>query len=202
MVLEAIQGTLDNSRMNRTLVHFVILLVASTGLSSLTVSAQTAQEGRSMSFHISTTSFPLEGSIPKKYTCDGKDVSPELSWAGAPQGTKSFALIVDDPDAPAGTWNHWLIWNIPTSQHELNEGASRSHAITENARQGQNDFRKIGYNGPCPPPGKPHRYYFKLFALDTELTLPAGSDRKQLDTAIRGHVLAQSELMGRYGRER
>ena len=149
-----------------------------------------------MSFHIATTAFPPEGKIPGKYTCDGQDVSPELSWAGAPQGTKSFALIVDDPDAPAGTWNHWLIWNIPASQHELNEGASRNHAITE----GQNDFHKTRYNGPCPPPGKPHRYYFKLFALDTELTLPTGSARKQLDNAMRGHVLAQSELMGRYGR--
>ena len=153
-----------------------------------------------MPFQVSTTSFPAGGVIPRKYTCDAQDISPELSWSGVPPRTKSFALIADDPDAPAGTWTHWLVWNIPASQHELMEAASRTHASTEQARQGQNDFHKVGYNGPCPPPGKPHRYYFKLFALDTDLDVKPGASREQLESAMKPHVLAQSEVMGRYGR--
>lgn len=153
-----------------------------------------------MSLEISSASFPVGGTIPKKYTCDGQDLSPALTWSGAPENTKAFALIADDPDAPVGTWTHWLVWNIPASTHELPENASKSRAITEAARQGTNDFKKPGYNGPCPPPGKPHRYFFKLFALDGNLDLKSGATRKEVDAALKGHVLARTEVMGRYGR--
>ncbi|HUN89557.1 MAG TPA: YbhB/YbcL family Raf kinase inhibitor-like protein [Terriglobales bacterium] len=153
-----------------------------------------------MSFQISTSSFSSGASIPTKFTCDGQDVSPQLSWSRAPEATKSFALIADDPDAPAGTWTHWLIWDIPVASNQLAEGVPKTEEVGGLARQGQNDFRKIGYNGPCPPPGKPHRYYFKLFALDSKLNIHTGANRAQLDAAMKGHILAQTEVMGRYGR--
>jgi len=149
--------------------------------------------------NISTTSFSAGGVITKKYTCDGEDISPQLSWSGTPPKTRSLALIADDPDAPAGTWNHWLIWNIPAPTNQLSEGIPKTRE-NEAMRQGQNDFQKIGYNGPCPPPGKPHRYFFKLFALDTNLDLKPGANRAQLDAAMKGHILAQTEVIGRYGR--
>lgn len=153
-----------------------------------------------MSFQLSTTSFQAGGTIPNKYTCDGADMSPTLSWSGAPAETRSFALIVDDPDAPGGTWNHWLIWNLPPTQQQLAEGISKDPRLPNGIRQGLNDFHKPGYNGPCPPPGKPHRYFFKLFALDSELQLQPGATRKELDSALRSHIVTQTELMGRYGR--
>ncbi len=153
-----------------------------------------------MSFQISTSSFPADGSIPRKYTCDGQDVSPALTWSGAPPNTKSFALIADDPDAPVGIWTHWLIWNLPAVTHQIAEGTAKDAQLPDGARQGQNDFRKVGYNGPCPPPGKPHRYFFKLFALDTSLEVKPGADREELEAAMKSHVLAQTQVMGRYGR--
>jgi Raf kinase inhibitor-like YbhB/YbcL family protein len=172
-------------------------------LLSILLSAQsddlTSQEGRMMSLTIKTTAFPNSGTIPKKYTCDGPDLSPELSWAGTPAGTQSFALIVDDPDAPVGTWTHWIIWNIPP-EGPLQEDVAKTETLKNGARQGKNDFKRIGYGGPCPPPGKPHRYFFKLYALDTKLNVTAGASRNELESAMKGHVLSQAELMGRYGR--
>lgn len=153
-----------------------------------------------MSFTLKTTAFQPGGEIPSKYTCSGADVSPALSWTDAPAGTKSFALIADDPDAPAGTWVHWVAYDIPASRHELPEGVSKTDQITGGGVQGQNDFRKTGYGGPCPPPGKPHRYYFKLYALDTSLNLEPGATKKAVEEAMKGHVLAQAEVMGRFRR--
>ena len=149
---------------------------------------------------ISTTSFPAEGTIPKKYTCDAEDVSPALTWSGAPAAAKAFALIADDPDAPVGTWTHWLIWNVPANVHHFTEGVAKTPQLPDGSRQGQNDFKKVGYNGPCPPPGKPHRYYFKLFALDAPLEVKAGATRKELESAMKGHIVAEAQFMGRYGR--
>jgi Raf kinase inhibitor-like YbhB/YbcL family protein len=162
-------------------------------------SSISSQEGREMSFSIKTTAFPEGGTIPKKYTCDGSDLSPGLTWASAPAGTQSLALIADDPDAPVGTWTHWIIWNIPLGT-ALPEGIARTETLSDGARQGKNDFKRTGYGGPCPPPGKAHRYFFKLYALDTKLDLKAGASRNELERAIKGHVLSQAELMGRYGR--
>ncbi len=153
-----------------------------------------------MSFHVTTRAFPAEGTIPKKFTCDGSDVSPPLAWSGAPPGTHSFALIVDDPDAPVGTWVHWVLYDLPANTKELAEGVPKQEQLSNGARQGRNDFRKIGYGGPCPPPGKPHRYFFKLYALDKKLDLSAGASKAETESAMKGHILAQAELLGRYGR--
>jgi Raf kinase inhibitor-like YbhB/YbcL family protein len=158
-----------------------------------------AQVGK-MSFQISTSSFQAGGLIPKKFTCDAADVSPELSWTGAPQGAKSFALIADDPDAPAGTWTHWVIYDLPPSLNNLPENTPKVDELPDGAQQGRNDFKKIGYNGPCPPPGKPHRYYFKLYALDQKLEIKPGASKSELEHAMQGHILAQTEVVGKYQR--
>ncbi len=142
--------------------------------------------------------FQNGGDIPRKYTCDGGDVSPALAWDGAPAGAKAFALIVDDPDAPGGTWVHWVLYDLPGNAKELPEGIA-AETQPRGAKQGVNDFRKSGYGGPCPPGGT-HRYYFKLYALDAPTELKAGATKQQLLAAIKGHVLAEAELVGKYGR--
>lgn len=143
--------------------------------------------------NIETVAFEQGKPIPDKFTCQGEDVSPELILKNVPAKTKSLVLIVDDPDAPSGTFDHWIAWNIPADTKKIAEGVSL-------AEQGKNHFGNLGYNGPCPPPGKPHRYYFKLYALDTLLHLPSGSNKKQVENAMEGHVLGKSELMGTYQR--
>ena len=159
-----------------------------------------AQGARTMAFAISSTSFPNGGDIPKKFTCDGADVSPELSWAEAPAGTQSFALIADDPDAPAGTWTHWILFDAPPTTAGLPEGVGKIDELPGGERQGRNDFRKIGYNGPCPPPGKPHRYFFKLYALDSKLKLKPGASKPEVEQAMQSHILGKAEWVGRYKR--
>src|SRR5579864_2579070 len=158
------------------------------------------QGGKNMSFALSSASFGNGGGIAKKFTCDGEDVSPQLSWTEPPPGTESFALLADDPDAPVGNWNHWILWNLPKGSRSLAESISKAARLPDGTEQGVNDFRKVGYNGPCPPPGQPHRYYFKLFALDTKLDLKQNARKPELEAAMRGHILAQAEWMGRYGR--
>ncbi len=153
-----------------------------------------------MALKLKSTSFENGGTIPKQFTCDGADLSPALEWSEAPANTKSFALIADDPDAPVGTWVHWVLWNLPASAHGLPEGVAKRTQLEGGATQGPNDFRKTGYGGPCPPPGKAHRYFFKLYALDGTLKLATNSTKVDLERAIEGHVLAQAEWMGRYGR--
>ena len=154
-----------------------------------------------MPFRITTTAFSNGGTIPKNYTCDGPDLSPPLTWKDPPAGTQSFALITDDPDAPAGTWVHWVIYNIPSTTKELPEGVQKTEKLPDGTLQGRNDFRKIGYGGPCPPPGKPHRYFFKLYALDTKLSLKPGATKAELESAMKGHTLGQTEIMAKYGRQ-
>src|SRR6266581_3586166 len=156
--------------------------------------------GGAMSFQIASTAFPNGGMIPKKFTCDGPDVSPQLSWREAPAGTQSFTLIMDDPDAPVGTWVHWVLYNVPANIRELQEGVEKQEQLASGALQGRNDFHKTGYGGPCPPPGKTHRYFFKLYALDTKLNLKAGASKPDVERAMKGHILVGTELMGRYGR--
>ena len=153
-----------------------------------------------MAFTISSPSFSNGGDIAKKFTCDGADVSPQLKWSDPPAGTKSLALLADDPDAPVGNWNHWVLWNLPAESRELGENVAKTGQLPDGSRQGPNDFRKAGYNGPCPPPGKPHRYYFKIFALDAKLDLKGSAGKRELEAAMKGHILAQAEWMGRYGR--
>jgi hypothetical protein len=144
--------------------------------------------------------FSADATIPKKFTCDGPDVSPQLTWTDPPAKTQSFALIMDDPDAPVGTWVHWVIYDLPASARELGESVAKQEQLLNGARQGRNDFGKIGYGGPCPPPGKAHRYFFKLYALDARLGLKAGAKKSDVERAMQAHIVAQTELMGRYGR--
>ena len=153
-----------------------------------------------MTFSIGTTAFKPGGSIPRAFTADGKDASPALSWVNTPSGTRAFALICDDPDAPVGTWVHWVIWNVPASAKGLPEGVQTIKTLADGSAQGKNDFGRIGYGGPSPPPGKPHRYFFKLYALDSKLNLQAGVRKRDVEQAMKGHVLAESQLMGRYAR--
>lgn len=142
---------------------------------------------------ITTPSFHNLQPIPRLYTCEGKDIPPPLDIAGIPAGTKSLALIVDDPDAPRGTFDHWIAWNIaPTTLH-----IDEKTAIP---KQGRNGFGDMRYRGPCPPPGKPHRYFFKLYALDALIELPMGSSKAQLESAMDGHILDKTELVGTYQR--
>ena len=143
---------------------------------------------------ISSPAFPHNGMIPSKYTCDGTDGNPPLTFDNIPDETKSLALIVDDPDAPLGTWVHWVVWNIGPGTTNIPE-----KSVPPGARQGTTDFRKQAYGGPCPPSGT-HRYFFKLYALDTSLTLKAGATKPQLEEAMIGHVLESAELIGLYQR--
>lgn len=159
-----------------------------------------AQASGPSSFEIQTTAFKPGGDIPRKFTCAGQNVSPALRWTEPPAGTASFALIMDDPDAPMSTWVHWIAYDLPAGTRQLSEGVPKGDGLQGGGRQGRNDFPEVGYGGPCPPPGKPHRYYFKLYALDKKLDLKAGATKHEVEQAMKGHVLAKAELMGRYGR--
>ncbi len=148
---------------------------------------------------LKSSAFEAGDLIPAKYTCDGSDVSPPLSWSDAPSGTRSFALISDDPDAPRGTWVHWVTWNVPATALSLDEGLPKQDSLPNGMKQGTTDFRRVGYGGPCPPSGT-HRYFFKLYALDTILNLPSSTTKPALEKAMQGHILKQAELMGVYRR--
>jgi len=151
------------------------------------------QQKRSGNMKLSSSAFVGNGAIPSEYTCDGADISPPLTFSSVPEQTKSLALIVDDPDAPAGTWVHWLVWNIPANKTGFSKGENITYP------QGKNDFGSIDYGGPCPPSGT-HRYFFKFYALDTMLDLNEGSTKKQLESAISGHILEEAQLIGTYKR--
>lgn len=153
-----------------------------------------------MALQVTSPAFDQGGMIPTKYTCDGADVSPTIKWGSSPEGTKSFALISDDPDAPAGTWVHWIIFNIPPDANELAENIPPEKKLPNGSKHGTNDFKKIGYGGPCPPSGT-HRYFFKLYALDSGLDLNPGATKKELLSAMEGHVLDEGELIGKYKRQ-
>jgi len=148
---------------------------------------------------IQSTAFENGSLIPPEYTCDGQNISPPLSWKSIPTDTKSLALICDDPDAPVGIWVHWVLFNLAAETTGLPEQVQTVKQLDNGALQGVNDFRKIGYGGPCPP-GSTHRYFFKLYALDTLLDLPAGTSKAGLEHAMRGHILEETQLMGRYSR--
>jgi Raf kinase inhibitor-like YbhB/YbcL family protein len=146
-----------------------------------------------------SSAFSEGAMIPGKYTCDGADVSPPLKWGALPAGTKSLALICDDPDAPVGTWVHWVYYDIPAGTEGLPENVVPDERPAQGGTQGVNDFRKIGYGGPCPPGGT-HRYYFKLYALDTPVNLSPGATKKQVLKAMETHIIGQAQLMGKYKR--
>ena len=153
-----------------------------------------------MSLAVSSPAFKRGEVIPVEYTCSGADLSPELSWTGVPENTKTFALINDDPDAPVGVWDHWLVFNIPASIAKLAKGIKTTAQIGEGVQFGKNSCGKMKYGGPCPPPGSFHRYFFKLYALDAMLDLPEGAKKAEIEKAMEGHVLAKTELMGKFKR--
>ena len=152
-----------------------------------------------MAFELTSTAFVEGEPIPSKYTCDGEDISPPLQWRDPPEGARSFALIADDPDAPIGTWVHWVLYNLPAGTRSLAEAIPPDAERSDGSRHGNSSWRRLGYGGPCPPRGT-HRYFFKLYALDTALDLKAGANKKKLLRAIEGHILAQTALMGVYSR--
>ena len=152
-----------------------------------------------MTITLTSTAFVDSGMIPVDYTCDGRNVSPPMAWTNVPAGTKSLALICDDPDAPMGTWVHWVLFNIPPKVHELSRDIPPDKVLTNGTKQGITDFRRIGYGGPCPPGGT-HRYFFRIYALDTELMQEPGITKAELLKAMKDHILAEGQLMGRYNR--
>jgi Raf kinase inhibitor-like YbhB/YbcL family protein len=155
-----------------------------------------------MTIKVQSTAFAHEATIPTKYTCDGQDISPPLVWSGVPKKAEGLTLIADDPDAPRGTWVHWVLFNLPADVTKLVEDVPSRETLENGARQGMNDFKKIGYGGPCPPKGHgAHRYFFKIYALDTKLDLQSGATKDQLLRATDGHVLAGGQLMGKYSRQ-
>jgi Raf kinase inhibitor-like YbhB/YbcL family protein len=153
---------------------------------------------------LTSAAFAEGGAIPAKHTCDGADVSPPLAWSGAPSGVVTFALIADDPDAPGGTWVHWVLFNLPGDASALPEDVPKTDQLRQlgAAEQGRNDFRRVGYGGPCPPPGRPHHYVFRLYALNQPLPLGAGASKQDVERAMRGHVVADARLTGTYARQR
>jgi Raf kinase inhibitor-like YbhB/YbcL family protein len=151
-------------------------------------------------FRLTSTAFEEGQRIPTEYTADGRDESPPLKWNDPPVGTQSFALVCEDPDAPRGTFIHWIAFNLPAASRELSAGVSRTETIPNGTQQGTNSFGKPGYGGPSPPPGKPHRYFFKLYALDAMLLLRPGAKNEQLQQALQGHQLGEAQLMGIHGR--
>jgi Raf kinase inhibitor-like YbhB/YbcL family protein len=180
--------------------HVRSLLLASVVFGVCTLGVDTLAGGPS-SMTITSDAFEDGKPIPRKYTCDGADRSPPLHWQAVPEGTTSLALIVDDPDAPSGTWNHWLLYNMPPATLALGEGVPATAALGDGSRQGTNDFGKIGYGGPCPPPGSTHRYQFKLYALSAPIDLEPGAKRDAVIKAIqRQKTIAVAELTASYGR--
>jgi Raf kinase inhibitor-like YbhB/YbcL family protein len=162
--------------------------------------AAAASGGEAMSLRIASDAFEDGKPIPNEYTCDGADRSPALHWEGAPERTKALALIVDDPDAPSGNWNHWLLYNVPPATRALTAGVATTPTLGDGSRQGTNDFGRTGYGGPCPPRGSNHRYVFKLYALSAPLELEPGAKRDAVLKAVKDKTLAEARIIGRYGR--
>lgn len=162
--------------------------------------ASNQQPEPTVDLKVESTAFAEAQDIPTRFTCDGDDVSPPLSWSEPPPGTQSLVLIVEDPDAPGRTWDHWVLFNIPAAVRLLPEGVPAEPFPSGMGTQGSNSWHRIGYGGPCPPAGSPHRYYFHLYALDTVLDNEAGSTKKEIEQGMQDHILAGGSLMARYGR--
>ncbi len=176
------------------------LLETNSTIQAVELAQQDEKGGKVMEMKITSSAFAEGGMIPSKYTCDGQDISPPLGWDAVPDGTKSIALISDDPDAPVGTWVHWVLFNLPADTRKLEENIPADKTLPNGARQGTTDFGRVGYGGPCPPSGT-HRYFFKIYALDTKLDLAAGAKKGELLKAMEGHVLGQGQLIGKYKRK-
>ena len=159
-----------------------------------------AQEEATMAWQLSSPAFRDGERIPTQHTCDGADLSPPLSWTTPPTGTKALALTVDDPDAPTGNWVHWVVYNLPSTTQGLSANVPKEPTLPDGALQGLNDFGRVGYGGPCPPPGTPHHYLFTLYALDGQISLPPRATKAQLEQRMKGHVLSHTRLTGLYQR--
>jgi len=177
-----------------------ILSACGAGSSPSTPSDESLPEGeQDMSFKMTSPAFAQGEPIPQKYACNGQEVSPPLQWDDVPQTTQSLALIMDDPDAPAGTWVHWVLYNLPAGTRALSENIPPDISLPDGSRHGKNSWGRFGYGGPCPPSGV-HRYFFKLYALDIKPDLPAGASKEQLLATMEGHILGQAEVMGTYSK--
>lgn len=186
--------------MKKRLVLISVLLLFLNSCKGEKQSEFTEEGGGKMAITVTSPAFEEAGMIPARYTSDGQDVSPPLKWEGLPEGTKSAALISDDPDAPMKTWVHWVMWNIPAEVKDLPENVPPDAELPDGSKQGITDFNRHGYGGPSPPSGT-HRYYFKIYALDCKLELPSTSQKEDLLKAMEGHILAEGQLMGRYKRQ-
>ena len=176
----------------------LVFIVPSSGAADKQSSSQ--KEGSGMAKIVITSNAFLEGeTIPKKFTCDGEDISPQLSWSGIPDGAKELVLVCEDPDAPSSNWIHWVLYGLSPDKSGLAENVAKKETAA-GAKQGKNDFGKIGYGGPCPPRGPAHRYFFRLYAIDVNLSLKPGATKKELTKGIDGHIVAHGELMGKYAR--
>jgi Raf kinase inhibitor-like YbhB/YbcL family protein len=182
------------------LVTGVAMVISGCGPGPSPTTVAETEGGQAMAFQLTSSAFGQGAPIPRQYTCDGKDTSPPLQWSEPPAGTRSFALICDDPDAPAGTWVHWVLYNMPSATRSLPEAVPARAELTDGSRHGQNSWRRLDYGGPCPPSGT-HRYFFKLYALDKVLDIKSGANKQQLLKAMEGHTLGQAELMGMYSRK-
>ena len=175
---------------------FTVMVVIFSGC----VSNNMEEEPRMENISVFSDVFENDDNLSSDYTCDGRNISPDVHWEGIPDGAKSIALIMDDPDAPGRPFVHWVLYNIPANSTGFSTGVKKNKSLEDGSIQGKNDFGRIGYDGPCPPPGKPHRYFFKVYALDTKQNLTSGMTKKQLEEAMSGHILAQGEIIGIYGR--
>jgi hypothetical protein len=184
---------------NNTMKNKIYLSICSVVFFTISFVSLSFSEMKGGTMELTSSAFNDGAMIPGKYTCDGADVSPPLNWKALPDGTKSLVLICDDPDAPVGTWVHWVYYDIPAGTEGLPENITPDERPAEGGIQGINDFRRIGYGGPCPPGGT-HRYYFKLYALDTPLNLSPGATKKQVLRAMGNHIIGQTQLMGKYKR--
>lgn len=183
----------EDIMMERTTAKLFILIISGLVLTGLCLSDAAALE-------LTSSSFNDGDSIPVEHTCFGKNINPPLSWKDVPEGTKSFVVMVTDPDAPMGTWIHWVVYNIPGGSTGLKAGLPRDAELEDGIRQGMTSFRKPGYGGPCPPPGPAHRYRFFIYAIDTLLDFPAGAGRNDVLRQIQGHILDRDILTGRFKR--
>lgn len=187
-------------RLRSAIVVGVVLVIGAAVflfLQQRQTSPAAVQAGPSM--HLASSNFAADARIPARFTCDGENLSPNLDWTGAPSTTKTYALILHDPDAPID-FTHWLVWDIPPDVHQLAEGASNRAAMPEGSNQGMNGFGRVGYGGPCPPRGKAHHYTFRIFALDTKVGLGSGASREQLESAMRSHIVSQGQIVALYQR--
>ncbi len=187
------------------LLHFLTLFYFFLSFSFLISNksySQKKSQVKKMELKITSSAFKNGDNIPVKYTCEGSNVSPPLKWTNNIQGVKTYVLIVDDPDAPGGDFVHWLAYNIPANYSSLSEDVTTTRNIPDEVHQGTNSFGRIGYKGPCPPPGNAHHYYFKIYALNTAIKYESGAEKHQLLKAMQGHIIAEGQLMGKFKREK